>query len=402
MANSLPLEGLRVLDVSSFIAAPAAAVALGDYGADVIKVEPPGEGDPHRGNINLTSFPKSEVNYPWHLDARNKRSIALDLKHPDGRAALDRLIDTADILITNYPFPVRARLRLSYEEVAARNPRLIYASFSGYGEEGADKDQPGYDSNAYFARSGLLDAIHFEGQPPGFALPAQGDRPSAMALLSAILLALIDRGRTGKGTWVASNLLANGLWSNGVYAQAALVGSYLPNRPPRERPRSALANIYLTSDDRWLQINVTNETRDWPAILEMIEQPELVADPRFAERKARHANAAALTEIFDGAIRKRPFAHWNRLLKARAVPHSRINRLQDIPEDAQAVAARAVVASDAPDMPLTLAAPFQIGHAAPRRPGPGPALGQHTDVILREAGLSENEIAALRASGAAA
>ena len=402
MANSLPLEGLRVLDVSSFIAAPAAAVVLGDYGADVIKVEPPGEGDPHRGNINLTSFPKSEVNYPWHLDARNKRSIALDLKHPDGRAALDRLIDTADILITNYPFPVRARLRLSYEEVAARNPRLIYASFSGYGEEGADKDQPGYDSNAYFARSGLLDAIHFEGQPPGFALPAQGDRPSAMALLSAILLALIDRGRTGKGTWVASNLLANGLWSNGVYAQAALVGSYLPNRPPRERPRSALANIYLTADDRWLQINVTNETRDWPAILEMIERPELVADPRFAEREARQANAAALTEIFDSAIRKRPFAHWNRLLKARAVPHSRINRLQDIPEDAQAVAARAVVASDAPDMPLTLAAPFQIGHAAPRRPGPGPALGQHTDVILREAGLSENEIAALRASGAAA
>ncbi|WP_072387323.1 CoA transferase [Hyphomicrobium sp. CS1BSMeth3] len=402
MANSLPLEGLRVLDVSSFIAAPAAAVVLGDYGADVIKVEPPGEGDPHRGNTNLTSFPKSEVNYPWHLDARNKRSIALDLKHPDGRAALDRLIDTADILITNYPFPVRARLRLSYEEVAARNPRLIYASFSGYGEEGADKDQPGYDSNAYFARSGLLDAIHFEGQPPGFALPAQGDRPSAMALLSAILLALIDRGRTGNGTWVASNLLANGLWSNGVYAQAALVGSYLPNRPPRERPRSALANIYLTADDRWLQINVTNETRDWPAILEMIERPELVDDPRFAERKARHANAAALTEIFDSAIRKRPFAHWNRLLKARAIPHSRINRLQDIPEDAQAVAARAVVASDAPDMPLTLAAPFQIGHAAPRRPGPGPALGQHTDVILREAGLSENEIAALRASGAAA
>jgi crotonobetainyl-CoA:carnitine CoA-transferase CaiB-like acyl-CoA transferase len=402
MTAQLPLEGLRVLDVSSFIAAPAAAVVLGDYGADVIKVEPPGEGDPHRGNINLTSFPKSEVNYPWHLDARNKRSIALDLKRPDARAALDRLIDTADILITNYPFPVRARLRLSYDEVAARNPRLIYASFSGYGEEGADKDQPGYDSNAYFARSGLLDAIHHEGQPPGFALPAQGDRPAAMALLSAILLALIDRGRTGKGTWVASNLLANGLWSNGVYAQAALIGSYLPNRPPRETPRSALANIYLTSDDRWLQINVTNETRDWPAILEMIERPELATDPRFAERKDRHANAVALREILDDIIRTRPFAHWNRFLKARAVPHSRINRLQDISDDLQAVSARAVVETDIPGMPRTLAAPFQLGHAVPRRPGPGPSLGQHTDVILREAGLSENEIAALRASGAVA
>ncbi len=402
MANSLPLDGLRVLDVSSFIAAPAAAVVLGDYGADVIKVEPPGEGDPHRGNIHLTSFPKSEVNYPWHLDARNKRSVALDLKNPQGRAALDRLIDQADILITNYPFPVRARLRLGYEEVSARNPRLIYASFSGYGEEGTDKDQPGYDSNAYFARSGLIDALRYEGQPPGFAMPAQGDRPSAMALLSAILIALIDRAKTGKGTWVASNLLANGLWSNGVYAQAALLGSYLPNRPPRERPRSALANIYLTSDDRWLQINVTNETRDFPVILEMIERPDLATDPRFAERTTRHANAAALREILDPIIRTRPFAHWNRFLKTRGVPHSIISRLQDLPADTQAVAARAVVDTDTPGMPLTLAAPFQIGHAAPRRPGPGPELGQHTDVILREAGLSENEIAALRASGAAA
>ena len=402
MANPLPLDGLRVLDVSSFIAAPAAAVVLGDYGADVIKVEPPGEGDPHRGNIHLTSFPKSEVNYPWHLDARNKRSIALDLKNPQGRAALDRLIDQADILITNYPFPVRARLRLGYEEVSARNPRLIYASFSGYGEEGTDKDQPGYDSNAYFARSGLIDALHYEGQPPGFAMPAQGDRPSAMALLSAILIALIDRAKTGKGTWVASNLLANGLWSNGVYAQAALLGAYLPNRPPRERPRSALANIYLTSDERWLQINVTNETRDFPVILEMIERPDLATDTRFAERTSRHANAAALREILDPIIRTRPFAHWNRFLKARGVPHSMINRMQDIPTDAQAVAARAVVETDTPGMPQTLAAPFQIGRAAPRRPGPGPELGQHTDVILREAGLSENEIAALRASGAAA
>lgn len=402
MTTRLPLEGLRVLDVSSFIAAPAAAVVLGDYGADVIKVEPPGEGDPHRNNIALTSFPKSDVNYPWHLDARNKRSVALDLKHPDGRAALDRLIDSADILITNYPFPVRARLHLRYEDVASRNEKLIYASFSGYGESGPDKDQPGYDSNGYFARSGLLDALHFEGEPPGFAIPAQGDRPSAMALLSAILIALIDRARTGKGTWVASNLLANGLWSNGVYAQAALVGAYLPNRPPRDRPRSALANIYLTSDDRWLQINVTNEARDWPVIAEMIERPDLLTDPRFAERKERHANAAVLREILDGIICTRPFAHWNRILRARAVPHSVINRLQDIPDDAQAESALAVVGTDIPEMPRTLAAPFQLGHAAPRRPGPGPALGQHTDVILREAGLSENEIAALRASGAAA
>lgn len=219
MTNRLPLEGLTVLDVSSFIAAPAAAVVLGDYGADVIKVEQPGEGDPHRANINLTNFPNAQVNYPWHLDARNKRSIALDLKSPRGRAALDRLVARADVLITNFPFPVRTRLKLNYDDVKHLNDRLIYASFSGYGEQGADRDQIGFDSNAFFARSGILDSARYEDQPPAFSLPGSGDRPSAMSLLSAILLALMHRQHTGRGTWVASSLLANGLWANGVHAR---------------------------------------------------------------------------------------------------------------------------------------------------------------------------------------
>ena len=178
MTSRLPFEGLTVLDVSTFIAAPAAAVVLGDYGADVIKVEQPGEGDPHRTNINLTNFPKAAVNYPWHLDARNKRSIALDLKADRGRSALDRLIARADVLITNFPFPVRARLRLNYADVTPVNERLIYASFTGYGESGPDKDQIGFDSNAYFARSGLLDSARYEGQPPAFSLPGSGEEPS--------------------------------------------------------------------------------------------------------------------------------------------------------------------------------------------------------------------------------
>lgn len=402
MSQSLPLAGLTVLDVSSFIAAPAAAVILADYGADVIKVEPPGEGDPHRNNIALTSFPKAEVNYPWHLDSRNKRSIALDLKSDGGRAALDRLIERADVLITNYPFPVRNRLRLNYEDVAARNDRLIYASFSGYGETGPDKDQPGFDANAYFARSGLLDALHFEGEPPGFALPAQGDRPSALSLVSAILLAIIERQRTGKGTWVATSLLANGLWSNGFYAQAALLGSYLPPRPPRERPRSALGNIYLTRDERWLQLNVAQEARLWPQVLAVIERPDLADDPCFAEMPTRHRNSDQLTAILDDIFRTRDFAHWHALLKARGIPHSPIARLDDIPNDPQPVAAGTFVPTEIPGMPMTLAAPFQIGGSEPRRPRPGPELGEHTDVILREAGMSDAEIAALKASGAAA
>jgi formyl-CoA transferase len=243
MSEALPLEGIRVLDVSTYIAGPAAAVVLGDYGADVIKVEQPGEGDPNRSMVSVAAYPKSEVNYPWLMDARNKRSIALDLKHASGRAVLDRLIARADVLITNFPLPVRERLRLRHEDVAGLNRRLIYASLTGYGEAGPDRDRSGFDSTAYFARSGLLDQLRYEGQPPHFSLPAQGDRPTAMALVAGILMALYRRERTGEGTTVATSLLANGLWSNGVYAQAALVGAFLPLRPPRDRPRSALGNI---------------------------------------------------------------------------------------------------------------------------------------------------------------
>jgi len=175
MSEALPLAGIRVLDISTYIAAPAAAVVLGDYGADVIKVEQPGEGDPNRTTITIASYPKSQVNYPWLMDSRNKRSIALDLKHAAGRAILDRLVPSADVLITNFPLPVRERLRLRYEDVAGLNQRLIYASLTGFGEAGPDRDQAGFDSTAYFARSGLVDQLRYAGQPPHFSLPAQGD-----------------------------------------------------------------------------------------------------------------------------------------------------------------------------------------------------------------------------------
>ena len=400
--SRLPLEGLKVLDVSSFVAAPAAAVVLGDYGADVIKVEQPGDGDPHRTNISLTNFPKASVNYPWHLDARNKRSVALDLKAPQGRSVLDRLIVRADVLITNYPFPVRRRLKLMYDDVCRLNERLIYASFSGYGESGPDKDQIGFDSNGFFARTGILDSSRYEGQPPAFSLPAAGDRPSAMGLLSGILIALLDRERTGRGTQVSSSLMANGLWANGVYAQAALVGGFLAPRPPRTRPRSGIANLYETRDGRWMLLSIVREEKMWSALCRAIERPELEHDARFRDTPTRRSNAAALTEILDGVFRSRDWADWHRILMACNLPHAPIARVEDIPNDEQAVAAGAIVETDNPEMPRTIAAPFQIAGVAARKAGPGPALGQHTAEILRETGLSPEEIAALKASGAAA
>src|SRR5215475_13222646 len=398
--SALPLAGLRVLDISSFIAAPAAAVVLGDWGADVIKVEGP-DGDPNRRIMHDSSnYPKSEVNYPWQMDSRNKRSIVLDLKKPEARTALDRLIEKADVMIVNFPPLVRQKLKLSYEDIKPVNPKLIYASLTGYGETGPDRDRPGFDATAYFARSGLLDAQRYEGGPPGVPGPAQGDRATAMALVSAILMALVHRLKTGEGSWVGTSLLGNGLWSCGVIAQAALVGAYLPHRPPPDRPRSAMGNIYHTADDRWLQLTIVRADKMWRPLCEALGHASLADDPRFATEPERRARSADLAGIFSDTFASKPYEHWRQALAQHGITFGVISRPQDVPDDQQAVACGAVVDTAIAEMPRTLANPIKLGFAEPQMATGAPALGQHSDEILVEAGLSREEIARLRKNGA--
>ena len=398
--SALPMAGLRVLDISSFIAAPAAAVVLGDWGADVIKVEGP-DGDANRRIMHdSANYPKADVNYPWQMDSRNKRSIVLDLKVPEARAALDMLVVSADVLICNFPPPVRDKLKLGYDDLKALNPRLIYASLTGYGETGPDRDRPGFDVTAYFARSGLLEAQRYEGGPPGVPGPAQGDRATAMALVSAILMAVIHRMKTGEGSWVGTSLIGNGLWSCGVIAQAALVGAFLPHRPPPDRPRSALGNIYRTSDDRWLQLTIVREDRMWAPLCRALERPELVDDPRFAATDERRRRSAELATIFRDAFETKPYEHWRQALARHEITFGVISRPQDIPDDVQAVHAGAVVETAIPEMPRTLANPIRTSFAQQRVAHPAPTLGQHTDEILGEIGLTPDQIATLRTAGA--
>lgn len=398
--TGLPLAGLRVLDVSTFIAAPVAATVLGDYGADVIKVEAPGGGDPNRTIKSLASYPDSDINYPWEMDSRGKRSIVLDLRQDDGRQTLYRLIQSSDVFITNFPLEVRGRLKIGYEHVKHLNARLIYASFTGYGESGPDAHQLGFDSTAYFARSGLLDCNRYEGAPPGVAMPGQGDRASGMALFGAIMLALFQRQASGKGTHVASNLLANGLWSNGVGAQAALLGSYLPPRPPRDRPRSALTNPYRTRDDRWIQMTIVQEEKSWAAFCEAVGHPELAEDPYFADTASRRANSADLVAILDPVFAAHDFAYWREQFQKHGLPFGLIFSLKDLPDDEQARACGAVVETANAVLPRTIAAPFSLASVTPRKATQAPAFGEHTDEVLRSVGLDAAEIAALRAKGA--
>lgn len=397
MSGQLPLQGLRVLDLASFIAGPVATTVMGDYGAEVIKIEPPGEGDPQRKLGQAHSVPQHPVNYCWHMTNRNKRSVVLDLKHKDGRTAFDRLLATADVMVVNFPLKVRERLRMRYPDVRPLNPRLIYASMTGYGEQGPDAEQPGFDSTAFFARSGLLDGLTYEGGPPAFSLPAQGDQMAGMNLFAAIAMALLHRERTGEGSEVGTSLHASGLWSNAVLAQGALLGAYVAPRPPRTKPRSALANQYRTSDGRWIQLTIVREDKLWPELCKAMERTDLLDDPRFETLDTRRAHAPELAAILDAVFAGRPWLEWRARLRRHEITFGLLGILRDVPDDEQAVANGAVVASRQADMPRTISAPIRLSFAPkPVVPGAGPAYGAHTDDVLTELGYDQVEIDRLR------
>ncbi len=208
-------SGVKVVDLASFIAGPGAAVILSDFGADVIKVEPP-TGDLWRIGYKVPPQPRAKDNYPWHLNNRNKRGLALDLKSSDAEKILERLVKWADVLIVNTPHPARKKLKLMYEDVAQWNPRLIYADLTGYGDKGPDADLPGFDITSYWARSGLLSLTRDAGAPPTLPVSGSGDHATAVGLFSAIVMGLYRRERTGKGSYVTTSLLAEGVWACGV------------------------------------------------------------------------------------------------------------------------------------------------------------------------------------------
>jgi formyl-CoA transferase len=401
MSEMLPLAGLLVLDISTFIAAPAAAVALADYGADVIKIEPPGEGDPHRHNYKrAATYPRSDSNFPLQLDGRLKRSLALDLKKPEARPVLEKLVQRADIMIVNFPPPARERLRLRWEDVEPLNPRLVYCSLTGYGETGPDRDRPGFDITAYFGRSGILDSARYEGGPPGISLPAQGDRATAMTLVAAILLGLRHRDQTGKGCWVGTSLYANGAWANGTTLAGAAIGGTLVTREPPDKPKNALANLYRTGDDRWLQLLIVRDDRMWSTFCDVIGRPDLTNDPRFTDREERKRRAKELHAEIALVFASRTYAEWEGLLSKTGIPFGVIGRAVDVVDDEQAAHAGIFAETANPEVPRTVNNPIRLGFAKPRVSGVPAAVGQHNEEVLRELGHSDAEIEALRKAGA--
>lgn len=396
-------SGLKVVDLASFIAGPAATTILSDFGADVIKVEPPGMGDPYRYFYLTPPNPSCATNYAWQLTNRNKRSIALDLKSAAARRVLHRLVKWADVLVTNFPPKVRKALGLTYEELAPLNERLIYADITGYGAAGPEAEKAGFDITAYWARTGLMEVTHDADSPPTLPIPGIGDHATAVTLYSAIVTGLYRRTITGKGSHVTTSLIAEGAWAASTWIEGALHGAKFVAQHDRKRPANALLNPYRTADERWLLL-VAAQEKDWPGFVKAMALPDLLTDPRFASKELRVANAAAMVALLDPVFASQPLAYWKAALDQGRVIFGVVQTFDEIIRDPQMLANDILVPLENPhgEAALTVNSPMQVTGVAKVAPRLAPELGQHSVDVLRELAFNDAEIAELRACGAVA
>jgi formyl-CoA transferase len=336
------------------------------------------------------------------LNNRNKRGLALDLKSADAGKILKRLVEWADVLIVNTPHPARKKLKLRYEDVAQWNPSLIYADLTGYGDKGPDADLPGFDITSYWARSGLLSLTRDAGAPPTLPVAGSGDHATAVGLFSAIVMGLYRRERTGKGSYVTTSLLAEGVWACGVSIQAALCDANFFPLHDRKNPPNATFNVYRTSDDNWFLIVVTPDR--WPALATGIGRPDLLSDARFADAAKQAANAAQLTEILDEVFAAQPLAHWREALDGAHITFGVVRSPSEVISDPQLRANDIVVPIDGAgeNLKFTISSPMQVHDVIKVPAKRAPEIGEHNEEVLRELGFDANEIDGLRASGAVA
>lgn len=394
--EDLLLSGLRVIDAASFLAGPGAATVLGDYGADVVKVEP-FAGDGYRA----LSRPWP-TDYNWQLTSRNKRSLALNLNEAAGRAAMHRLLESADVLIINFFDDQLQRYALDYETLKTLNPRLIYARLSGFGSRGPDARKRGFDSTAWWARTGLMDLVRDKGQAPVMGAPGFGDHSTAMSLFGAIMLGLYRRERSGHGCAVETSLLANGIWANGMQLQGAIAGFDLAAVRQEKGLLNPMTSVYQTADGRYVLFAMINAAREWPALCSALGQSSWATeypDVR-AVLKGREFLKAEIARIALGYS----LVELCRRLDQADVTYSVVQNLQEVIADGQARAAGFVVetAADDPNYPLTIASPIQMTEEDKRSAGPAPGIGEHSRDVLLDAGFSEAEIEQLIDAGVVA
>ena len=384
-ANPLILEGVRVIELGVWVAGPAAGGILADWGADVIKVEPP-KGDPQRNVFKALGLRGDRV-APFEADNRGKRSVVLDLQTEDGKANFLSLLATADIFITNIRPEALIRLGLDPDKICERFPRLIYGRLSGYGTEGPDSHRAGYDVGAFWSRAGVnTRLVHPDEAPPNIP-PGFGDHMTALSLVSGVMAALYSRERTGRGQLVDTSLLRTGIYGLAADFSMQIYYDKLAPRSRREDVPAPLVNCYKTKDEKWIWLLGVESSRHWPNLLAALGRESLAKDPRFEDARLRYKNKTVLIAVLD-----LEFLSYNRdeicqLLDQHDVWWAPVQSVEDVLNDPQAIASGAFVeipGSEQFAARKAVASPVSFNGVTPQPSSHSPEMGEHTDEILTE------------------
>jgi crotonobetainyl-CoA:carnitine CoA-transferase CaiB-like acyl-CoA transferase len=396
-----PLDGIRIIDWTIWQQGPVATQMLADLGAEVIKIEERERGDPGRGITAVagSATVKGGRNYYFEANNKHKKSIALNLKQPEAREIVHRLARHSDVFVQNFRKGVAQRLGLGYADLCALNPRIIYASASGYGPEGPDSGEPSFDYLGQ-ARSGIMNAVGSGSTAPTYVYGGIADQMGAIMLAYGVLAALFARERTGIGQEVDASHLGSMMALQGLNVVArTIMGKEFP-RNTRANAYNPLWNHYRCADDKWISLAMLQPDRYWKNFCEVVGKPELIEDPRFAEVKIRGKNSAALVAIFDEVFATRPRLEWMRVLKGRGdFIYTIVNSVTDLPDDPQVRANDYVVDYDHPALgKLTLLGmPVKLSVTPGEPRGHAPELGEHTELLLTEMlGYSWDDVARLR------
>jgi hypothetical protein len=393
-----PMRGIKVVELGFWIAGPACAGILADWGAEVVKVEPL-TGDPFRG---MTAFWQMvtgyEANPPFEVDNRGKRSIALDYGTDEGRTVLVDLIGQADVFVTNLRPGALRRAGLDHETLTARFPRLVYASVTGMGLEGPEADRPAYDVGMFWARSGVAAALTAEGQNLPYQRGGMGDHMAGLAGAAGVSAALFERERTGRGQVVATSLMRIGAYMMAWDLNLALRFGVATVGVNRGAPPNPLISYYRCADGRFVWLLGLEGDRHWPVVMRALDREDLVDDPRFADTFGRAQNAAALVGEMDAVIGARTLDEWADRFDECGVWWSPVQSVHELVDDPQARAAGCFVPvptgdGETREMPAN---PVSFHESTSVPAGPPPEFGQHTEEVLLDLGYDWDRIIELK------
>lgn len=394
-----PLKGIKVIDLSSHGAVPSCGKVLSDWGADVTKVEP-ASGDAARFSGNNFGVPVSdEMNPHFELLNGGKKSIVINLKTEKGQEIINRMLDTADILITNYRQPALVKLKLDYETLSERHPGLIWAHLTGFGSEGPAATQAGFDTVAYYARTGALLDFAEKDTAPINAPFGVGDLTTGSVLAGAICAALFNRTRNGKGEKVDISLYGQSIWSLGIILQSVKHGSIYPRT--RKEATIPLNNCYCCKDGKWIYVSVLEYDRYCNKLFRLIGREELCEDERYNNRESVKTNNVELIKILDEGFRLYSREKWDELLTEADIAHNDINDLKDVLDDEQALANDFIINYKFPNGEESVIAqtPVRFGNNRTNAHIPAPALSENAAEILTSLGYTDKEIKELAEEG---